>query len=63
MRRALRVAGVVLVALGLLFAAQGSGVLPYPAESAMVGRSPWVWRGLALAAAGAAAVWAGRRRS
>jgi hypothetical protein len=46
------VAGVLLLALGLLFAAQGSGYFPWPAESFMVGAGEWVFYGGAIAAIG-----------
>lgn len=53
--------GVLMIAAGLLFAAQGSGLLPYPAQSFMVDRTPWVWAGLGLAVAGALVLGASRR--
>ena len=62
MRGALTVIGVALIVAGLLFAAQGRGWLPYPAESFMVGASPWVWRGLGIAAVGLVLLVVGRRR-
>jgi hypothetical protein len=52
-RAALRVLGTLLGAAGLLFAAQGAELFPYPRESFMIGASTWIWRGAALAAAGA----------
>ena len=51
-RNALAIVGVLMVALGLLWAAQGAGYFPYPAASFMVDQRPWVWRGLAVAAVG-----------
>jgi hypothetical protein len=53
LRRVLLVAGVVLVAAGVLFAAQGAGIFPYPRTSFMVSESSWVWKGAAIAVVGA----------
>lgn len=52
MRRARAVLGVAMIASGLLWAAQGSGLFPYPAQSVMIGSRPWIGWGLLLAAAG-----------
>jgi hypothetical protein len=43
---------MLLLVLGLLFMAQGSGYLPWPAESFMVGDRNWVFYGSAIAAVG-----------
>ncbi len=51
---------MVLLA-GLQFVGQGSGWFPYPRSSFMVGASPWVARGAALAAAGCVLLVVGRR--
>lgn len=56
------VAGVVLLAFGLLFAGQGAGLVMWPAESFMLANRAWVVYGLAIAAGGAALVWWARRR-
>ena len=65
LRGSLILLGAVLVLVGLLFVGQGSGWFPYPSSSFMVGASPWVVRGGALAATGivllAVAYRAGRR--
>ena len=52
-RRLLVLLGMVLLLAGVLFAGQGSGWFPYPRESFMVGASPWIGRGVTLAAIGA----------
>ncbi len=52
MRTVLVIVGGFMVLLGLLWAAQGSGIFPYPAQSFMISQRPWVWRGLGLAALG-----------
>jgi len=58
----LLVVGVIAVLMGLLWAGQGSGVVPWPATSPMINQSPWVWRGLLLAVVGLAVIWWSRRR-
>ncbi len=52
MRRLLTLLGFMLLVLGILFAAQGSGYLPWPAESFMVGNGRWVFYGGAIGAVG-----------
>ncbi len=62
MRTVLTIVGGILLLLGLLWAAQGSGIFPYPAESFMISQRPWVWRGLGLAALGVVILALARRR-
>ena len=52
----LRAAGLFMIALGIIWALQGAGLLGWPADSFMLGQQPWILRGLALAALGAALV-------
>jgi hypothetical protein len=52
MKTVLRVAGVIAIAMGLLWAAQGAGYFPYPASSFMINNTVWVYYGIALAVAG-----------
>ena len=52
MRIALLIAGILLTLAGLVWAAQGSGYFPYPAESFMINESKWIYIGLATAIAG-----------
>ena len=56
------VLGIVAICAGLLFAAQGAGLFPYPRSSFMIDQRPWIGLGLALAAIGAAVIVAARRR-
>lgn len=60
-RKALGIGGIILLVAGLLFAAQGSGSLPYPASSFMVGNADWINYGLAIAIAGLVAIYLSRR--
>lgn len=48
----LRLGGILLLLLGLLFMAQGSGYLPWPRESFMVGAFSWVYYGGGIAVVG-----------
>ena len=52
MKAFLRLIGIILLAAGIIFMGQGSGWLPYPAESFMVGAFQWVYYGAAIAASG-----------
>ena len=54
--------GMLMFFCGLLFAAQGLGLVRWPADSFMVGVSDWAWRGGLLALGGLLLLWAGRRR-
>ena len=60
MHTLLRIFGLLLLVLGLLFMAQGSGYLPWPAESFMVGDRNWVFYGGAIAAVGFLVIFASR---
>ena len=56
MRSFLLTVGVVALAAGLLFLAQGTGVFPYPRSSFMIGQTAWAYRGVGLATLGTAAL-------
>ena len=58
----MKAAGLVLLISGLFFAAQGAGWIAWPPESFMVSRSPWIFYGLGIAAAGAALIWISTKR-
>jgi hypothetical protein len=44
--------GLLVLAAGLLFMGQGSGLIPWPASSFMIDQSEWIYYGGAFAAAG-----------
>jgi hypothetical protein len=46
------VLGALIAVAGLIWAAQGAGILPYPATSFMIDNSRWIWIGLATAVVG-----------
>jgi high-affinity Fe2+/Pb2+ permease len=46
--------GLLLILLGLIWIAQGSGYFPYPASSFMINQSIWILWGSIMAAAGIA---------
>jgi hypothetical protein len=52
----LRVAGMFLLVMGIIWMLQGTGLLGWPRDSFMIGQQAWIARGLALAATGAALV-------
>jgi hypothetical protein len=49
----LRVTGIFLVVLGIIWTLQGLGVLTWPTGSFMLGERNWAVRGIGTAAAGA----------
>lgn len=61
MRRGLLIIGIVAVLMGLIWIGQGTGTFPYPETSFMVRATQWAWYGLAMLAAGLAAIWFSRR--
>jgi hypothetical protein len=52
MKSFLMLAGLIVLALGLLFVGQGSGLIPWPARSFMIRQTEWVYYGGVIAAAG-----------
>jgi hypothetical protein len=50
----LRAAGLFLIAMGIIWALQGAGLLAWPANSFMLGQGEWVLWGFAMIASGAA---------
>jgi hypothetical protein len=52
MRIALTIVGALIAVAGLIWAAQGAGIFPYPATSFMIDNSRWIWIGLATAVVG-----------
>ncbi len=61
LRPVLLTVGVIAMLMGALFAAQGSGLFPYPRTSFMIDQSPWIWRGGILFGLGALTIVASRR--
>ena len=47
-----RIVGFIALLMGLLWAAQGAGIFPYPASSFMVDNSRWIYYGLGVAVFG-----------
>ena len=63
MRRLPALLGILMIVSGLLWAAQGSGLFPYPAQSFMIDSRPWIGWGLLMAGAGLLVILASRRRA
>jgi hypothetical protein len=61
MRKRLLIAGILALAIGLLWIGQGTGVIAWPASSFMVSQIQWAGYGAALAALGLILIWQGRR--
>ena len=61
MRKALLIVGFLALAVGLLWIGQGTGALPWPAPSFMIGSLQWAHYGALLAAVGLVLIWQGRR--
>lgn len=61
MRKLLFAIGILLLAAGSLFMAQGSGVVRWPSSSFMLGQQVWVTYGAVIAVAGLVLILLGRR--
>jgi uncharacterized membrane protein len=53
MKSIILIAGIVLVAMGLLFVGQGSGFVEWPSSSFMIRQTEWIYYGLAIVVIGA----------
>jgi hypothetical protein len=61
MRNGLLVVGIVVTLAGLVWAAQGAGIFPYPVSSFMINSSRWITYGLATAVVGCILIFLSRR--
>jgi hypothetical protein len=52
MKTPLTLIGIIFLAMGLLWMGQGSGYIPWPAESFMISQTKWIYCGGATAVAG-----------
>jgi hypothetical protein len=52
MKALLMLIGLILLAAGLLFMGQGSGIIPWPAESFMISQTRWIYYGGGIALVG-----------
>ena len=55
-------AGAIVLLLGVLWAGQGSGTIPYPPTSPMINNSQWVYYGALMIVLGLGAMWYARRK-
>lgn len=62
MRIAALIAGLLALAMGLLWMGQGLGLIMWPSSSFMLDQRIWTLWGALLALVGAAAIWWSRRR-
>ena len=61
MRRFLLIAGLLLLAVGLLWIGQGTGTLAWPSSSFMINQIQWAGYGAALSAVGLILIWQSQR--
>jgi hypothetical protein len=61
MKSLLTLIGLLLLAAGVLFMGQGSGYIPWPAESFMISQTRWVYYGGVIAIVGLVLAILGRR--
>jgi hypothetical protein len=61
MKTLLLLLGVLALAVGLLFAGQGLGIIRWPAESFMIGQTAWIYYGGGIALAGLLLIVVARR--
>jgi hypothetical protein len=62
LRTALLILGLLALLAGLLWVAQGAGLVHWPASSFMIDQRPWVARGAILAFVGLVLIVFSRRR-
>jgi hypothetical protein len=53
--------GIIMLVFGITFTLQGSGLLPWPKESFMIGQSDWTERGIVVALFGLGLILTGWR--
>jgi hypothetical protein len=61
MRQLLLILGFLMLAIGLLWIGQGTGVVNWPASSFMIKQIQWAGYGAALAALGLILIWQSKR--
>jgi hypothetical protein len=61
MKVLLLIVGVLAVIFGVLWAAQGLGIFPYPASSFMINEAQWAYYGCGLAILGLVFIGLSRR--
>jgi uncharacterized membrane protein len=61
MRQLLLIAGLVALAIGLLWIGQGTGTINWPQSSFMIKQIQWAGYGAALAAFGLVLIWQSKR--
>jgi hypothetical protein len=62
MRPVLLILGIAATLMGLLWMAQGAGLVQWPRSSFMLDQRPWITRGAILAAIGLAVIAISARR-
>ena len=62
MRALIGIIGLAALLVGLLFAGQGLGYIPWPYASFMIGNMQWVYYGAGIAAVGLVLILLSRRK-
>jgi hypothetical protein len=62
MKTLMMLVGAIAIAMGLLWAAQGTGIFPYPSSSFMINDVNWFYYGIVTAACGVVVIVMARRR-
>ena len=57
LRIILTIIGFLMILAGIVWAAQGGGIFPYPAGSFMINQPKWIFYGIVMALAGAIVVY------
>jgi hypothetical protein len=61
MRTLFLVIGILALLMGLIWTAQGAGIIQWPAESFMINQSKWMWYGASTAFGGLLLIFISRR--
>jgi hypothetical protein len=61
MRGFLTTIGILALLIGLLWIAQGTGMITWPQSSFMISQIQWAWYGAVLAVVGVVLIWRSRR--
>jgi hypothetical protein len=61
MRTLFLVIGIVALVIGLIWTAQGAGIITWPAESFMINQSKWMWYGGSVAFGGLLLIFISRK--
>jgi hypothetical protein len=61
MKTVFLIVGLIVLAMGILFAGQGLGYIHWPATSTMIDQTKWAYYGGCIAVVGLVVIWYSRR--